>query len=574
MTTTTTTMKGQNRAMRARALGDIARERASERTLWRRARTRANDKRVMGARDARASERRARAGFDASVIRETIEGAIEAREPRSPAATLINDDLAPVLARDRTFTTADMANLWVGLVVQIPSWTLCASILAQGFSAAEALTCVLFANILVLVPLVLNGIPGTKYGLSYPVLCRAAFGVRGANVAALSRAVVACGWFGIQTNMGGQALKSIGVSAFGDAFERGFGAIDWLGLSTTDLACYAAFLSVQLWVIWHGIESIRKLEEYAAPVLVVLSLALFVWALSAAGGMGPMFAAPSAFAVGGARQGQFWKAFFPVVTATVGFWSTLSLNISDFTRYAKNQKAQILGQLIGLPFFMAAFCFISVAVTSCTVVIYGAAINDPIALVSRMRNGPLMTIFAMVGLVLATMSTNIAANVVAPANALANAFPRNVSFRRAGLITAAIGTSLMPWKLTGDGYVFIWLIGYAAFLGPITGIMLADYFILRRRELDIDALYTDSAKSQYWYNRGFNPSAFISFAVGVALCLPGFLHVVGAYPDAPIFFRILYDAAFFVGFFVGGGLHVALTNFERSRAKSVTASTP
>lgn len=495
-----------------------------------------------------------------SVSTKSDDAGIDARAPVEPSLTLINDDLAPVLASARTFTTGDMANLWVGLVVQIPSWTLCATILAQGFSAFEALACVLVANVLVLVPLVLNGVPGTKFGVGFPVLCRAAFGIRGANVAALSRAIVACGWFGIQTNMGGHALKSIGVSVFGDAFARGFGVVHSLGLSTTDLACYVAFLSMQLCVIWNGIESIRKLEEYAAPVLVALSLALFVWALNAAGGLGPMLAAPSAFAVGGARQGEFWRAFFPIVTATVGFWSTLSLNISDFTRYAKSQRAQVLGQLIGLPFFMAAFCFASIAVTSCTIVIFGAAINDPIALMSRMQNGPVATTLAMIGLILATMSTNIAANVVAPANALANAFPRSVSFRRAGLITAAIGTSLMPWKLmSGDGYVFVWLIGYAAFLGPIAGIMLADYFILRRQRLDIDDLFTDNAKSQYWYHRGFNPSAFISWLVGVAMCLPGFLHVVGAFPNAPMLFRAIYDAAFFVGFFVGGGLHIALT---------------
>ena len=489
---------------------------------------------------------------------------LDAREPVDPDERLINDDLAPVTARERTFTTNDVAALWVGIVCCVPAWTLISSVCAIGFSAAEAMTTIAIANVIGLAPMVANGYAGTKYGLGFPVLCRAAFGIRGANVATMARAFVATGWFGIQTNMGGESLLTICRSVLGSASVDGFGVIGWLGMSAPGLACYLAFLAAQLYVVYNGIESIRKLEEYAAPVLIALSLALFAWAMNAAGGLGPMLSAPSAFAAGGAKAGTFHGAIFPVITATVGFWSTLSLNISDFTRYAKSQRVQIVGQAVGLPFFMATFSFIALAVTSCTVVIYGAAIPDPIALVSRMNNGPMTTIIAMGGLVIATLSTNIAANVVAPANALVNAFPKQMSFRRAGFITATLGTAFMPWKLTsGSGYIFVWLIGYAALLGPITGIMIVDFFFIRSRQLDVDALFSMRRDSKYWYANGFNLRALTSFAVGAGLCVPGFLHTVGVNPTCGALFRVLYDNAWFVSFFVGGGLYSALESMRK-----------
>ena len=495
---------------------------------------------------------------------------MEPRAPANPDPGLINADLAPVLETERSFDARDVCSLWVGLVACVPAWTLASSVISMGFSATQALCAIAVANAVVLVPMIANGHAGTKYGVSFPVLCRSAFGIRGANVAALARAGVATGWFGIQTNMGGQALAAVAR-----AVTRGgsFGAAEsvvgpWLGLSALDFACYCAFLAAQLYVVYNGIESIRKLEEYAAPVLVALSLALFVWAITAAGGLGSMLGAPSAFVAGGAKEGMFWSALFPVVTATVGFWSTLSLNISDFTRYAKSQRVQMVGQALGLPFFMAAFSFISLAVTSCTVVIFGHAVTHPITLLSKMDNNPLATILAMTGLALATLSTNIAANVVAPANALVNAFPKQMSFRRAGFITAAVATISMPWKLAaGDGYIFVWLIGYAALLGPITGIMIADYFLIRKRRLDVDALYSMDKNAEYWFTRGFNLRAMASLLIGAGVCVPGFLHAIGVHPGCALAFRSVYDNAWFVSFFIGGGLYTLLSTRPLARAK-------
>ena len=497
------------------------------------------------------------------------------RRPREPSDQLINDDLGPVMTNDRTFGTYDIAALWIGLVVCVPAWTLASSVVAMGFSTRQALASVCVGNALVLALMAANGYAGTKYGVGYPVLCRSAFGIRGANVATMARGFVGTGWFGIQTAYGGKALATI-VRAFtssGSATAVNEGAwrtIEWLGLSAPELACYLAFLAAQLCVIYNGIESIRRVEEYAAPLLIALTLALFAWALCAAGGFGPMLSAPSAFAAGGAREGEsFLRAVFPVVTATVGFWSTLSLNISDFTRYAKSQRAQMMGQAIGLPFFMAAFSFVALAVTSCSAVIFGAAVSDPIALLSRMNSGPLITVIAMSGLIIATLSTNIAANVVAPANALLNAFPKKISFRRAGFVTAALGTAVMPWKLvSGDGYIFVWLIGYAALLGPVAGIMIADFFFIRKRRLDVDALYSMERDSSYWYANGFNVRALIAFAVGSGVCVPGFLVAVGLASSCAPAFAAIYDNAWFVSFFLGGGLHLALDKLFPSRASS------
>ena len=493
------------------------------------------------------------------------DSSLAARPPTRFDAGLMNDDLAPVLASARTFGARDVCSLWIGLVVCVPAWTLVSSVVSMGFSAVEAMVTIAVANVIVLAPMVANGCAGTKYGLGFPVLCRSAFGIRGAHAATAARAFVATGWFGIQTNMGGQSLLTIARSVLGNGAIDRFGVIGWLGLSAPEAACYLAFLSAQLYVVYNGIESIRKLEEYAAPVLIALSLSLFAWAVYTAGGLGPMLSAPSAYAAGGAKAGTFYAALFPVITATVGFWSTLSLNISDFTRYAKSQRVQMVGQAIGLPFFMAAFSFIALAVTSCTVVIFGVPIPDPIVLLSRMNSGPATTIIAMTGLIIATLSTNIAANIVAPANALVNAFPRRMSFRKAGFITAALGTIFMPWKLAaGAGYIFVWLIGYAALLGPITGIMIVDYFFIRKRVLDIDALYSMSPDSKYWYANGFNLRALSSFAIGAGLCVPGFMHTVGLNPACGAFFRAVYDNAWFVSFFVGGGLYFIL---ERARTR-------
>jgi NCS1 family nucleobase:cation symporter-1 len=331
-----------------------------------------------------------------------------------------------------------------------------------------------------------------------------------------------------------------------------------LGINGAELLCFLLFLGVQLVVVWRGIDSIKVLEVWAAPFLIAMALALLIWAWLRADGFGPMLSAPSAFAPGGPREGEFWQVFFPSLTAMVGFWATLSLNIPDFTRYAHSQRDQVLGQAIGLPTFMTLFSFVGVAVTSATVVIFGEAVPDPTKLLGRMGGG-FTVVLSLVALSLATLSTNLAANVVSPANALVNLAPRRISFRVGALITGALGVVLLPWRLieSSSGYIFTWLVGYSALLGPIGGIVLADYWLLRRARLDLEGLYRSDGP--YAYRGGVNPRAMVALLAGVLPNLPGFLATAGVVESVPPLWSTLYTYAWFLGFVLAASLYLLLS---------------
>ena len=484
------------------------------------------------------------------------------QQPTNPDPSLINDDIRPATDAERHWSVMNMASLWVGMVVCVPTYMLAAGLIEQGMSWSQAVMTVMLGNLIVLVPMVLNGHPGTKYGVPFPVISRAAFGIHGAHIPSLLRALVACGWFGIQTWIGGQAIyQMLGVlfgATIGESPAGLIGAdIAMLGINPAELACFLAFWAIQVAILWKGVESIRLLETLAAPFLIVMGVALLGWAYVKAGGFGTMLSTPSTFAAGGPREGQFLSVFFPSLTAMVGFWATLSLNIPDFTRYAKSQKDQILGQAIGLPTTMTLFAFIGVAVTSATTVIFGEAIWDPTVLLGKMGGGFTVAL-SLLALSVATLSTNIAANVVSPANALINAAPQRVTFRMGGLVTAGLGIAIMPWKLIAStgGYIFTWLIGYSALLGPIGGILIADYFILRRTDYDVDSLFRKDGA--YWYSGGFNPIAIGSLLVAVAPNVPGFLMAAGFVETVPEIFQTLYTYAWFVGFLLAGVLYTGL----------------
>jgi NCS1 family nucleobase:cation symporter-1 len=469
-------------------------------------------------------------------------------EERSEIAqqAAFNEDLAPTAIAERTWSRWNIAALWVGMSVCIPTYTLASSLIQRGMSWWQAILTILLGNSIVLVPMVLNAHAGTKYGIPFPVLARAAFGVRGSNVPALLRGFVACGWFGIQTWIGGWAIFQLLQAVFpglpaGDPRALFPGALPF--------ACFMAFWLLNVYFIWRGTESIKWMETFAAPFLILCGLALLAWAYSRAGGFGPMLSQGDRFE----SSGEFWKVFFPGLTAMVGYWATLSLNIPDFTRFAKSQKDQIVGQAIGLPPTMTLFAFIGSAVTSATVVVFGEAIWDPVVLVSKI-GGWLAVVLSMLALSVATLSTNIAANVVSPANDLANLAPRHISFRIGGLITALIGILILPWRLYADpsGYIFTWLIGYSALLGPIGGILICDYWILRKKQLDVPALYRDDGK-----HPRVNGRAMIALFGAILPNVPGFLGVIGA-AQVGSFWTSLYSYAWFVGFFLSALLYYAL----------------
>ena len=439
---------------------------------------------------------------------------------------LINDDIAATKVSQRTWGTYNFAALWVGMSVCIPTYLLASGLIAGGMNWWQALMTIVLGNIIVLIPMVLNAHAGTKYGIPFPVLARASFGTIGSNVPALLRALVACGWFGIQTWIGGQAFNSLIILVLPS----------WAVFSWGPAVGFMIFWGMNVYFIVKGTESIRWLESFAAPFLIVMGLVLLYWAWSNGGGFGPILSQPSKFQT----AGEFWQFFIPSLTGMVGFWATISLNIPDFTRYAKSQRAQIVGQAIGLPPTMALFSFIGIAVTSATVVIFGEAIWDPVVLLSKFHN-PIVVFLSLLSLIVATLTTNIAANVVSPANDLANLFPKKINFVKGGLITAVIGIVMMPWKLLSDfsAYIFGWLIGYSSFLGPIAGILICDYFIIRNQYLEVKDLYIRNGL--YEYKKGFNPKGIISLAAGVFVALIGLV-----IPSL----HFLYDYAWFVGFAV------------------------
>jgi NCS1 family nucleobase:cation symporter-1 len=461
---------------------------------------------------------------------------------RIESSPLYNPDLAPTTAEQRHWGTYNFAALWISMSVNILTYMLAASLIQGGMNWKQAVLTIFIGNVIVLIPMLLNSHPGAKYGIPFPVLARASFGVLGANVAAVLRALVACGWFGIQTWIGGEAISTLLATL----------APVWKNVPYGTTICFLLFWLINLAVILMGIEYIRILQGISAPVLLGVGLLLLAWAYRAAGGFGPMLAAPSRFT----NFSDFLKFLIPALNGTVGFWATVSLNIPDFTRFARNQREQVIGQALALPTTMTLYAFIGIAVTSATVVIYGTAISDPVQLLSRFHS-PVAVVISLIAILLATLNVNIGANVVSPANDFSNLWPRRISFRTGGVITCFMGIATMPWKVLADYKTFIlgWLGGYAAFLGPVAGIMICDYFVVRRCFLQVDDLYLRGGI--YEYAKGFNWRAVIALALGAGTALVGL-----AVPSV----RVLYDYSWFVGFSVSFALYYAMMKFQHSAA--------
>jgi NCS1 family nucleobase:cation symporter-1 len=445
--------------------------------------------------------------------------------------SLFNEDLAPTKPAQRTWTTYNYIALWFSMSMEVTTYMLASSLIAGGMNWKQAIFTILFGNLIVLVPMLLNAHAGAKYGIPFPVFVRVSFGPVGANLPALLRAIVACGWFGIQTWLGGQAIAAM----LGVLLPHTIGVL-WV-----PWACFLGFWLLNMVVVWRGVESIRSLQSLSAPFMLLMSLLLLFLMLNKAGGFGPMLSAPSRFT----STGSFLRFFIPSLTAMVGYWATLSLNIPDFTRYAKNQDAQIVGQAFGLPVAMTLYSFIGIAVTSASQVVFGEPIWNPIVLLGRFHQ-PVVAFLGLIAVLIATLNVNIAANVVSPSNDFSNLAPRLISFRTGGMITGFLGLAMMPWKIMQSfgNYIFGWLVGYSGLLGPVAGIMVTDYFLIRKTKLDCYSLYRRGGI--YEYRRGINLVALIALVLGVAAAL------VGRFVPAVSF---LYDYAWFIGFFLSGGLY-------------------
>lgn len=477
------------------------------------------------------------------------------------SSSLLNADLAPVPPERRTWSTYTFAALWISMAHCLPTYMLAGGLVALGMNWWQALLTIGLGNIIVLVPILLNAHPGTKYGIPFPVLARSSFGTVGANVPAILRAIVACGWFGIQTYIGGEAVRTFLVAAWPAFAQIGDGATV-LGLGIPSLITFLVFWSLNIAIILFGMNAVRHFENWSAPLVLVMAAWLLWWVVDRAGGLGPMFARPSSFAT----NAEFWSVFVPSLTGMICFWATLSLNIPDFTRYGRGQKEQFWGQTLGLPTTMIAFSAMAVVITSAAEEILkgsdAKALWDPVVVLGHITSSeapagldaPLLAdagtrwvvaVLSLFGVGVATIATNIAANVVSPANDFANLAPRRISFKMGGVITGVFGLLIMPWKLlaSADTYIFNWLVGYGSLLGPIAGIMVVDYWVVRRQQLDVPDLYRPQGRY-----RGINWVAIGALCAGVAPNIIGFLRSVKVVGGGPDLWDHIYPYSWFIGF--------------------------
>jgi nucleobase:cation symporter-1, NCS1 family len=486
------------------------------------------------------------------------QGQVAELRERVKDSTLYNKDLAPVGPQERTWGSYNLASLWIGMSVVITTYTLASGLMTSGMNWWQALLTVSLGNVLVLIPMLLNAHAGTRYGIPFPVFVRSIFGTRGANFAAMARALVACGWFGIQTWIGATALDALLTTLWHG----------WANIGIHQAICFGAFWVIELGIILRGVEGIRKLMSYvAAPLLIGGAIALLVWGLNAGGGIAHVFSSSASLQKG---QGHFWTLFWPGLAANFGYWATLSLNIPDFTRFAKSQRAQVIGQTVGLPTTMTLFSFVGIAVTAATVVVYGHAVWDPVQLLTRVLGGlPVLLVLAMVIIVVSQVSVNMAANVVSPSNDFSNLSPRVISFRTGGVITAIIGIVSFPWALyRGAGaYIFTWLDGYGSLLGAIGAVMIVQYWVITRRNLDLEDLYREDGR--YAYHRGWNWWAIAAVLLAVVPVLPGFIHAAttpGGVIANPDFLDRLYSYGVFLTFSLAGLLYFTFSKLAKPQA--------
>jgi NCS1 family nucleobase:cation symporter-1 len=483
---------------------------------------------------------------DSEVIQHE-DGRVELRDLRSISSSpLYNHDLAPVPMEKRNWTTYNYAALWISMAHCIPTYMLASGLIGKGMNWWQALLTILLGNSIVLVPILLNSHPGTKYGIPFPVFARASYGTFGSNLPALMRALVACGWFGINAWIGGEALHT-----FFNALVPGWhtllgGPVG--GYTPTAWISFLLFWGLNIYVIYRGMDLLRKVENWAAPFVLIMTAILLGWAVSRAGGVGTLLSEPGKFR----GLSDFLPVFIPSLTAMVGFWATLSLNMPDFTRFGRSQREQVVGQAVALPSTMTVFAAMSVMITSAALVIYphltAGELWDPMKLVGQFNQIWVVAV-SMFTVVVATLAVNIAANVVSPANDFANAFPKYISFRTGGLITGIVGIIMQPWRLLADParYIDGWLVGYSGGMSAIAGVLIIDYWVIRRKRLVLPDLYRK--QGAYTYAGGWNWRAVAATLIGC------FAAWIGLFVP-PL--RVLYDAAWFVGFAASAVSYIVL----------------
>lgn len=420
-----------------------------------------------------------------------------------------NEDLRPCTAEEHSWPGGKFATLWIGMSICLPTYSMAGGMITLGMNWWESVLTVLLGSVIVLIPILLVSHAGTKFGIPYPVFARLWFGKRGAHVPALARGIIAAGWFGINSWYGGQAVDAI--------LGRLFSGWDHIGGHL--FIGFLIFWVINVAIAMRGPQAIGKLAQIAAPIFIVGSIALFIWGITAAHGFGHMLSAPATI-----HGLKFWEIFYPSVIGVIAFWATMALNIPDYTRYSKTQKGHVIAQSWSMPITMAVFSFIGISVTSATVLVYHQAFWDPVALIVKF---PLwIVILAGIIVILSSVTINVGANVMAPARAFENLWPRRITFAIGAIITGLLALLLQPWYVLSHfgNYIFGWLGTYGILLGPFDGIAIADYWLVRKRKLDLLELYTPSGR--YDYSKGLNLRAVYSLIIGwivaaLGLIVPG-----------------------------------------------------
>ena len=538
---------------------------------------------------------------------------------------LCSPDLAPLPPSKRQWSKWNMAALWVGMAVCIPTYLLASYMIRSGLSWQASMLIIGLANLVITIPMVLNGHPGVKYGLPFPVIGRSAFGIKGIHLVAMVRGIVACGWFGVQTWVGGLAILSII-----NAFTGGSGPQEIL-----KFMCFGIFWLVNIYFVWNGTESIRKLEDWSAPILLLIGVFLIFWAYKQVGSIskvletGKQLQQKTALILDSAGRsylklqpvrnldGTFRAEAFSLknpdgsdgswqslpqsgilelqgekpkslslrfkkggnissevlvekapesssllwsyllwFTAMVGFWATMSISISDITRFARSQSDQVAGQFMGLPGTMLFYSFTGIFVTFASLAAFPDILAsedapwDPVNLVSRFSN-PWVVVFAQFSMLIATLSTNIAANIIAPAYALSNLAPGKISFRQGGVLAGLIGILTCPWWLMNE--ISNVLLFVSGLLGPVLGILLCDYFLIRRKNLSVEELFNPAGAFAYG-GSGINSKAMLALFAGV------FIALLGNWVPALSF---LFSLSWFTGFGISFSLYYGLMRKEK-----------
>lgn len=436
-----------------------------------------------------------------------------------------NEDLAPTSFAERTWNTYHISMLWVGMAICIPSFMMASGAVGYGLPVWAAVLNVIIGNAIILVPIQLNSHAGTKYGIPFPVFSRLTFGARGAQIPTISRAITACGWNMVQSVTGGAALlfmlKAI-VPSFNDT------------AASVQIIAFLIFLAISGLVTAKGQRAIRVFESFSSPVLIILAVLLLVWATVMAGNAGFSFgdvvmSDVSAGGLEGSSQYAYWFMF--ALNGNIGFWATMALNIPDFSRYAKSQKSQFRGQMYGMLPGMAFCAIVGAFYAQATFLSLGEAYFNPVDALGILNDGSvLMRVIVFIvgiGVVFATLTTNIAANIVAPANGFSNLAPRHVGYKLGTLIACLVAiVYYIPFILSDSfaNFMFTFLNVYGGFLAPLASIFILDYYFIKKRNIDIAALYVRD--SRYWYSKGFNVPAVIAWVAGAIL--PTLISVIPA----------------------------------------------